>query len=121
MPLSDLEAFANTIRLRKSFKSATIKIAQKMARILYFILVKGGEYDAYYESERKHLKKQQIAAKAQQSALEPIRVRCIRREINHFLVSNSELLDSKVKVHLVQGFHRVLKKANNTSDKPLDL
>ncbi len=92
-----------------------------MARILYFILVKGGEYDAYYESERKHLKKQQIAAKAQQSALEPIRVRCIRREINHFLVSNSELLDSKVKVHLVQGFHRVLKKANNTSDKPLDL
>ena len=56
-------------------------------------------------------KKQQMAAQAQKSALEPIRVKCLRRDISHFLVYNSELLDSKVKFHLVQGFNRVLKKA----------
>ena len=115
-PLSDLEIFADTVRLRKPFKSAMIKVAQKMARILYFILVKGGEYDAYHETQRKMAKKQQMAARAQKSALEPIRVKCIRRDINHFLVYNSELLDSKVKFHLVQGFNRVLKKAKQTAD-----
>jgi hypothetical protein len=115
-PLSDLEIFADMVRLRKPFKSAMVKVAQKMTRILYFILIKGGEYDAYHETQRKMAKKQQVAAQAQKSALEPVRVKGLRREISHFLVYNSELLDSKVKFHLVQGFNRVLKKAKKTSD-----
>jgi transposase len=122
---SDLELFARQIYITKKmpFKKATIKIGQKITRILYTIMVKGKPYDKTCDQIRKSMKRSQIGERQIKTYLEPARVRGLRREIQTFLVSNSEFLDREGRYHLTRGFHRIIKQAkkdtlNDQVDSP---
>lgn len=102
---------------QKPFKLALIKVSQKLIRVIYAILVLGIEYSAVHEKEAK--RNQIINRRYQQkkSYLEPIRVRALMSDINRFLVTHYDALNSKGRYHLVHGFHSLLKKASNNSDE----
>lgn len=110
---SDLETFAKQIYITKKmpFKKATIKIGQKITRLLYAILVQGKRYDESWDQNRKSLKKCRIGTTQMKTFLESARVRGLRCEIQNFLVTNSEFLDREGRFHLTRGFHRILKQA----------
>ncbi|MBN2221348.1 MAG: IS110 family transposase [Vallitaleaceae bacterium] len=98
------------------FKKAAIKVAQKLARTIFSILVLQIPYDPNYE--RKMRKEQQIRKQLDRkhSLLESPRTRAVRRQMQDFLVTNYDFLNSTSKYHLKQGFTRVLNRVKFEND-----
>jgi transposase len=110
--LSDLARYANQMYRVKGmpFKKAMVKVAHKLGQIIYNILVLKLDYDPSFQTQQQN---GQIAIKKailKKSNLEPARIRGLRRDIQTFLISNSEFLNSDVRHHLVEGFSQVLRK-----------
>ena len=107
---SDIAKFAyRQYRIRGlPYKKAAIKVAQKLARTIYTVLVLQVPYDRDHEGmlKKKALMRKQIARK--NSLLESSKTRAVRRQMQNFLVTNYEFLNSTSKYHLKQGFTRVL-------------
>ncbi|MCK5603014.1 IS110 family transposase [Candidatus Pacearchaeota archaeon] len=110
---SDLTRFAyNQFRLKHlPYKKAIIKTAQKLARIVYSILNTKIEYDPNFETalRAKKIRERQFARSG--SLMASSRTRGLRRNIQDFIVTNYDFLNSTSKYHLVAGFERMVHKA----------
>ncbi len=93
------------------FKKATIKVAQKLSRTIYYVLVEKREYNPNHEQILRKKKILQRRLRKQETILENSRVRGLKRNIQEFLVSNHDLLNSTSKYHLTSGFTRIIRKA----------
>lgn len=110
---TDIGAFAyKQYHLRHlPFKKAMLKVAQKYARILYGIFTEIRVYEPYFENKRKKSERLARRLEKQGTLIESYRTRALKRNISHFLVANSKLLNSTSKYHLVNGFHRLIRKS----------
>jgi len=119
---TDLTEFAfRQIHLKKlPFKKAMIKVAQKLIRVIFHILVLKIPYCATYEKQIRDAEKRARIFARKQSYLESMRTRALKRDIQTFLVSNSELLSAKSRYHLVHGFTTLLDRVKrlNPSSSP---
>ena len=110
---TDISRYAHSqYRLKHlPYKKAIIKTAQKLARIVYGILVTKIEYDPNYETalRAKKIRERQFARSG--SLMSSGRTRGLRRNIQDFIVSNYDFLNSTSKYHLVSGFERMVHKA----------
>ncbi len=110
---SDLPKFAYyQFRVKKlPYKKAILKVAHKLARTIYSVLVLQVPYDRNYETtlrmERMH--KNRLAK--QGTLMNSRRTRALRRDVQDFLVSHYDFLNSTSKYHLVAGFNRMITKA----------
>src|SRR6056297_1545970 len=82
----DLGRFAHKQRIIRKlpYKKALIKVAQKLARIIYFILVDGISYDLNYELKQKRRKKRMRRLKRKNTLLESSKLRALKRNIQDF-------------------------------------
>ena len=112
-PMHDIGAFAYRQRqLRKlPFKRCMLKVAQKYARIVYTVLTDRHKYDPVFEVAQKAQQRLQRQLQRQNTLLDSAKTRAVRRNIQSFLVSHSELLNSTSRYHLVSGFHRVIQRS----------
>jgi len=99
----------------KPFKKAMLLVAHKMAHTAYAILTDKHQYDPRYEQIRDEFKKRQQRLSKQGTLLESSQTRALRRDIQTFLVANSEYLNSTSRYHLVSGFKRLITKANQST------
>jgi transposase len=110
---TDLSRFAHRqYRVRKlPFKKATLKVAQKLARTVYYVLLMKGPYDPNYEQTMR--KKQRIQRKLarQKTLLETPRLKALKRDVRDFLVTNYDFLNANSRYHLTAGFKRLIRKA----------
>lgn len=109
---SDLAIFAFKQIAQRGipYKKALIKVAQKLARTIYSVLVTGVVYDSMHEKQERERVQQQRRLQRNQTLLESTRLRALKRDIQGFLVSNSELLNSTSKYHLKLGFLRLIRR-----------
>lgn len=110
---TDIGAFAYKQRYLRHmpFKKAMLKVAQKYARILYGMFNEIRQYDPHYEVNRKKAVRLEKRLEKQNTLIEGIQTRALKRNISKFLVANSELLNSTSRYHLVTGFHRLIRKS----------
>jgi len=110
----DLGEFAyRQYRVRNlPYKKVLMKVAQKLARICYSVLVDGVKYDAHYETMIKRKKLRDNRLQKQHTLLETPKVRALKRNIQKFLTSNYEYMNSTSRYHLVSGCKRILRKAS---------
>ena len=115
---SDLVQYAHKQRVQRGlpFKKAVIKVAQKMAHTIYNVLVTGITYDANHEISARRLQIQQRCIMQNQSLIESSRLRALKRDIQGFITTNSELFNSTSRYHIVAGFDRILRKARHLED-----
>lgn len=107
---SDLAEFAHR-QFRKRglpYKKAAIKVAQKLARTIYTLLVLQVPYDSNHERNQRKADQIHKQLTQKKSLLESPRSRAVRRQVQDFLVTNYEFLNSTSKYHLKQGFSRML-------------
>ncbi|WP_371802544.1 hypothetical protein [Candidatus Lokiarchaeum ossiferum] len=93
-----------------------VKIANKIAKTVYNVLVLDVPYDPNHEYTLKRQKKVKLTLKTKNTLLEPMRTRALRRDIQGFLVTNSQYLNSTSRYHLVSGFQRLIKKSKWTDE-----
>ncbi|MHA1521337.1 MAG: IS110 family transposase [Promethearchaeota archaeon] len=93
------------------FKKAVLKVAEKYSRTVYQLLTDRREYDPTWDITQK--KRAATAKKLQTkgSLLESSQTRGLRRNIQDFFVSHSELLNATSRYHLVNGFERLIRKS----------
>jgi len=110
---TDIGAYAfKQFKLRRlPFKKAMMKVAWKYSRIIYSVLSENREYNPCCESIQR--KRSQLARKMAKkgSILESCRTRAVRQDISNILVKYSELLNRTSRYHLVNGFHRLIRKS----------
>ena len=109
----DLTAYAFKQRFQRnlSFKKASMKVAQKLARIAYLVLVEGVQYRRNFELDLIRQNKHQRRLERHNTLLESSQLRALKRDIQGFFITHSELLNSTSRYHLVTGFHRLIRKA----------
>lgn len=105
-------AYKQRVGRGKSYKLASVKVAQKMARIIYHVLIDGITYNPTYEGQEKKRIIMQRRLNRQQSLLESSHIKVLKRDISNFLVTHHDHLNSQARFHLVAGFHRIIRKAN---------
>lgn len=114
---TDLHAFARRQRRDRGlpFKKAVVKVAQKVARVVYYVLVAKVDYDPHHEQvERKRRDlAREMASKG--SWLEAPRVRALRRDISTFFADHWEFTNAKSRAHLKSGYLRLLRTARERS------
>ncbi|KAF1073208.1 hypothetical protein MKHDV_03766 [Halodesulfovibrio sp. MK-HDV] len=110
---TDIGAYAyKQLLLRKlPFKKAMMKVAFKYSRIVFGMLTGIRQYDPYHETMEKKRARLQKHLTNQGTLLESHRTRALRRNISKLLVTNSDLLNSTSKYHLVHGFKRLIRKS----------
>ncbi|WP_371803635.1 IS110 family transposase [Candidatus Lokiarchaeum ossiferum] len=115
---NDLARFAALQYKQKQlpYKKAMVKIANKIAKTVYNVLVLDVPYDPNHEYTLKRQKKVKLTLKTKNTLLEPMRTRALRRDIQGFLVTNSQYLNSTSRYHLVSGFQRLIKKSKWTDE-----
>ena len=114
---SDLVQYAHKqVQRGLPFKKAVIKVAQKIAHTIYNVLVTGITYDANHEITERRVKSQQHTLKRNQSLLESHPLRALKRDIQGFIITNSELFNSTSRYHLLAGFDRIIRKARHLED-----
>ena len=91
-------------------------MAQKLARTIYNLLITGITYDSIHETQSRRLQMQQRRLKQNQSLIESARLRALKRDIQGFITTNSELFNSTSRYHIVAGFDRILRKARHLDD-----
>jgi len=64
-----------------------------------------------HETQQRLRRVQEKRLQRNQTLIETPRLRALKRDIQGFLVSNSEFLNSTSRYHLVSGFERVVKNA----------
>jgi transposase len=95
------------------FKKATIKVAQKLIRVVFNVLQLKVPYVPTYEKQvRQELIRNRQFAR-QGTYLENGRTRLLKHDIQSFLVDNSELLNSSTRYHLIHGFNHMIDKLKN--------
>ncbi len=111
---TDLGEFAYRQRYIRGlpFKKAVMKVAEKYARTVYQLLTERREYDPTWDIKRKRRDAMAKKLRVRGTLLEGRQTRGLRREIQDFLVSHSELLNASSRYHLVNGFTRLLRKSN---------
>jgi transposase len=110
---NDLSAFAFRQYRERGlpFKKAQIKVAQKLTRIIYHVLVLKEPYDPHYEQIQRKKARLIRRLKRKQTMLESNRTKALKRDIQDFLVTHYEFLNSHSRHYLKAGFQRVLRKA----------
>ncbi len=116
---TDLSDFAYRQRFIRQlpFKKASMKVALKMAKKVYLILIGGESMSMTYELEKRKQKRIQKKIREKHSALDSVHTRALRRDVQSFLVTHSDLLNSTSKYHLVSGFKRLIRKAEYEDSK----
>jgi transposase len=111
---SDLGDYAFKQRVIRQLptKKAAMKVANKLGRTVFRVLTCREKYDPRFEYIQKKQAKIKLKLRKKGSLLESTRTRALRRDIQSFLVSNYEYLNSSSRHYLTLGFKRVLKKAN---------
>jgi len=100
------------------FKKACIKVASKLAKTIYNVLILGVDYQPNYEGYERKRKKHEQYLKKNQTLLESYRTRALRRDINQFIGASSQYLNSSSRFQIVTGCHKMLQKAHHLeSDK----
>lgn len=102
------------------FKKAMLKVAQKMARIVYGILTEKRQYNPTLEFTRKAEARVQKCLAKNNSLLVSSQTRALQRNIQTFLVSHSEYLNKTSMYHLTLGFKRLIKKAEHMDREDLN-
>jgi hypothetical protein len=110
---SDLARFANKqFRIKNlPYKKAIVKIANKIARTVYNVLVLKIPYNANHEFSMKKAKQVETKLVKRGTLLDSRQTRALRRDVSKFLVTNYEFLNSTSKYHLKAGFIRAIRKA----------
>jgi transposase len=110
---TDLGEFAyKYFRLRKNpYKKTCIKVAQKLARIIYGILNGGIFYQDNYELIEKKRIARQRRLKRHGTYLESYRTRILKSRINSFLGDNYDLLNHSSRFLLTTGFKQILERS----------
>lgn len=110
---TDLGDFAYRQRFIRQlpFKKASMKVAHKMARKTYLILQGVENMSMTCDLEARKRKRIHKKIQAKGSVLDSVHTRALRRDIQTFLVSHSDLFNSTSKYHLVSGFKRLLQKS----------
>jgi len=116
---SDLGDYAYKQRYikKKPYKKACISVANKMARTMFHVLTNLYHYDPTFDLTQKKRKRIKKKLDQNKSVLDSHYTRALRRDIQTFLVSHSELLNSTSRYHLVAGFQRLIRKANYKEGK----
>jgi len=111
---TDLHVFAHRQRVirRLPYKKAVMRVAQKLSRIIYQVLVNNITYDATFEQTKAKMQRLQRFKAKKGTMLESSQTRSLRRDISQFFVTNSSYLTSKSRFFLVKGFHQLIRKAN---------
>ncbi len=111
----DLGEFAyRQRRVRKlPYKKVLMKVAQKLARIIYSVLVDGVQYNAHHETMIKRKKLRDNRLQKKHTLLETPKVRALKRNIQKFLISNYEYMNSTSRYHLISGCKRIIRKASS--------
>ena len=111
---TDLAEFANKQYHSRNlpFKKACMKVAFKLSRIVYNILVKNIQYDPHYEQTQQKIQKLQRRKARTGTMLDTSQVRALRKDIGRFFVGHHEQLNSKSRFLLTRGFTQMLHKAN---------
>ena len=112
---TDLAIFAHRQRVLRQlpFKKAVIRVAQKLSRIIYQVLVNNLTYDASYEQTKAKIQRLQRRNTKHGTMLESPHTRSLRRDISQLLVTNSQYMTSKSRFFLVKGFQQLIRKANS--------
>ena len=104
------------------FKKASMKVANKLAKTIYNVLILGVDYNPSYEGYERRKKKQDNYLKKKKTLLESYRTRSLRRDINQFITSNYEFMNSSSRFQVTSGFTKMIKRAKYlNSDKDLTL
>ena len=94
-----------------------MKVAQKISRILYQILVRGVDYDPNYESKIRKQQEQARILKRQTSLLSSTRLRPLKRDIQTFFVDHHQYSNSYSRYHLIKGFNSLIDKADKLNPR----
>ena len=106
-----------------------MKVANKLAKTVYYILLGDIDYDPFYETRQRRKQQYNTRLKKKQSLLDTASTRSLRRDINDFIAMNYEYMNSSSRFMLCNGFHKMLKRAKelnkpasdaNTKKKKLD-
>jgi len=110
---NDLARYAKLQTQQKHipYKKALLKVGNKLAKTVFNVLILDVPYDPNYEYQQKRAKRLSMTLKKKKTLIEPMRTRSLRRDIQKFIVSNSEFLNSTSRYHLVNGFQRLISKA----------
>jgi hypothetical protein len=106
-----LFAYRQQVNRAKSYKLTCVKVAQKMARIVYHVLVGRIEYNPAHELQIKKQKQMEQQLKKHQTLLKSPRIRVLKRDISNFIDMNFTYLNSQTRFHLMAGFQKILQKA----------
>jgi len=93
------------------YKKACMKVANKLAKTIYNVLILGKDYQPTFEGCERRRKKQEQYLKKKQTLLESYRTRALRRNIDQFIGANAEYLNSSSRFQVVTGFHKMIEKA----------
>ena len=112
-PGTDLDEFAQKqYKLRNlPFKKACMKVAFKLSRVVYNVLVKNIKYDPHYEQTQRKMQRMLRRKARSGTMLETVQIRALRKDINRFFVSHYDKLNSKSRFLLTRGFTQMLYKA----------
>lgn len=97
-----------------------MKVANKMAKKVYLILIGGESLSMTHELEKRKQKRIHKKIQDKHTTLDSVHTRALRRDVQSFLVSHSTLLNSTNKYHLVSGFKRLIRKAKYEESKDLN-
>jgi len=119
---NDLARYAKLQTLQKHipYKKALLKVGNKLAKTIFNVLILNVPYDPNYEYQQKRAKRLNITLRKKNTLIEPMRTRSLRRDIQQFIVSHSEFLNSTSRYHLVNGFQRLISKSKWNECKERD-
>ena len=111
---TDLSIFAHRQRVlrRLPYKKAVMRVAHKLSRIIYQVLVNNVTYDVTYEQTKAKIQRLQRKNAKHGTMLESSQTRSLQRDISQLLVTNSQYMTSKSRFFLVKGFQQLIRKAN---------
>lgn len=100
------------------YKKVLIKVANKLAKTIYYILAGNVDFDPFYEHRKKHEAEQKRLLDKKHSLLPSKNTVMLRRNINEFIALNFEFLNSSSRFNLITGFKKMLKKAQDLNTQP---
>jgi len=89
-----------------------MRVAQKLSRIIYQVLINNVSYDATFEQSKAKIQRLQRRNAKHGTMLEFPHTRSLRRDISQLLVTNSQYMTSKSRFFLVKGFQQLIRKAD---------
>ena len=117
-PGTDLYVFAHRQKVIRGlpFKKAVIRVAHKLAHIIYNVLIHDLTYDPLYEQTQRKMQILQRRYNRTGTMLDSSQTRILRKDISSFLVTNSGLITSKSRFFLTRGFKRLIKRTKSLQE-----